>query len=279
MQRGDASVPTAWHTRKGAVSEEAIVASNVDRHALGLLVENALQSIEQARSILTSLSATLVYVQRLAGEQDAGGGGGGGGQQTNSTGMQHGSDAEAEADESSRSHRSSMASSSLARQEQAGWRQGLGSSDTPSSPSTARVGSEEGRGRGPLMRRELRALAAHRPRWLIKFVTVLQTAQRSQDKRDFSRLASSMRIADPGFLRRARTSRFSDFVVLAQSWLDLVIEVGEQRGQETVRFGNVDRPWLLHRRGALPPFKKQVDALFAARNGGVNGSRSSSVAN
>lgn len=278
MQRGDASVPTAWSTRKGAVSEEAILASNVDRHALALLVENALQSIEQARSILTSLSATLVYVQRLAGEEYAAGGGGvRGGQQTDSMGMQHGSDAEAEADESPRSHPSSTASSSLARKELTGWRQGLGSCDTPSSPSTARVGSEDGRGRGPFMREGLRAQAEHRPRWLFKFVTVLQTAQRSQDKRDFSHLANCLRIADPGFLRRARTSRFSDFVVLAQPWLDLVIEVGEQRGQETIRFGNVDHPWLLHRRPALPPFKKQIDALLAARN--INGSRSHSVAN
>ena len=104
---------------------------------------------------------------------------------------------------------------------------------------------------------------------LAKFVSLLQSLQRKRGLRRLSHIASELRKTDRGLTNRvARTDKFSDFVVVAQTWLDLDIEIGKRRGEELLRFRCVDRPWLPKPRTTpLPTYREQVDQLFLKRDG------------
>lgn len=104
---------------------------------------------------------------------------------------------------------------------------------------------------------------------LTKFVSLLQSLQRKRGLRRLSHIASELRKTDRALTNRvARTDKFSDFVVAAQTWLDLDIEIGKRRGEELLRFRCVDRPWLSKPRTTpLPTYREQVDQLFLNRDG------------
>ncbi|UZJ51616.1 hypothetical protein CBS101457_000936 [Exobasidium rhododendri] len=96
------------------------------------------------------------------------------------------------------------------------------------------------------------------------FVGVLLDLQHSSKRRGvhMGMIASGMQRVDPEALLRVGVKKFSQLVVVMQEHLDLVIEVGPKKGDETIRFREIERPWLIRRRVGVPSFKEQIERLW-----------------
>lgn len=94
------------------------------------------------------------------------------------------------------------------------------------------------------------------------FIKALQMLQRSMGHVPLGLVCKEARRVDPDFMTRMGVAKFTEFVVSAQRFLDIVVQL-PPGSKPTLRFKNTYQPYLEHRRSAFPPWSMQLGRLEA----------------
>ena len=94
------------------------------------------------------------------------------------------------------------------------------------------------------------------------FVKALQMLQRTMGHVPLGLVCKEARKIDPDFMTKMGVTKFTEFVVSAQRFLDVVVQL-PPGSKPTLRFKNTYQPYLEHRRSAFPPWSMQLGCLEA----------------